>query len=233
MTRDNDTLLSMIRVLEGKMQAIDAKIDLLLAQTKPRQRATTWRDFVKEVQENMMKSDWKHPVTGRGAMYRDALKQANSMKGVPEKDLEEPAGGLELCDHVSEPIHAAQPNFGIPKSVCDTPAAVPPLEPVLELALTPEPTPEPAAAPEPEPEAARAPESAPHPVIVPVLAPAAEPIIVHVVAKPPPRLPITTPVHALKPPPRPAPTYMQQRGERGQINRREITYAQQRIKATL
>jgi len=139
MTRDND-IVSMIRVLEGKVQALDAKMDLLLAQTKPRE--STWRDFVKGVQENMVKSGWKHPVTGRPAMYRDALKQANSMKERPERDLEEPVesvpiNALAAPVEVPEPLPVTAAVLPVTEAVLPVSAAVLPVtNPVLPLAKT-------------------------------------------------------------------------------------------------
>ncbi len=96
------------RVLEAKMQVLEAKLDVLIAQTKPRQKRSapaalkTWSEFVKSVRQNMIDSGWRHPVTGREALYRDATKVAAAKKRAPEREI--PPLVESVAEPVSEPL---------------------------------------------------------------------------------------------------------------------------------
>jgi hypothetical protein len=102
------------RILEAKMQVLEAKLDVLIARTKPRQKREapaalkTWSDFVKSVRQNMIDNGWRHPVTGREALYRDATKVAAEKKRAPEREEEAPVTE-PLAEPLAEPLEMVEP----------------------------------------------------------------------------------------------------------------------------
>jgi hypothetical protein len=88
-------ILSTLKNLESQVAALRAALNEIpeVSSVQPKEKrvmsagVAAWNENVKSVLSQMVAADWKHPVTGKSAIYRDALAEAGRLRGLADPEV--------------------------------------------------------------------------------------------------------------------------------------------------
>ena len=88
-------ILSTLKNLESQVAALRAALNEIpeVSSVLPKEKrvmsagVAAWNENVKSVLAQMVAADWKHPVTGKSAIYRDALAEAGRLRGLADPEV--------------------------------------------------------------------------------------------------------------------------------------------------
>jgi len=84
-----------LKNLESQVAALRAALNEMpeISPVQPKEKrvmsagVAAWNENVKSVLAQMVAADWKHPVTGKSAIYRDALAEAGRLRGLADPEV--------------------------------------------------------------------------------------------------------------------------------------------------
>jgi hypothetical protein len=88
-------ILSTLKNLESQVAALRAALNEIpeVSSVQPKEKrvmsagVAAWNENVKSVLAQMVAADWKHPVSGKSAIYRDALAEAGRLRGLADPEV--------------------------------------------------------------------------------------------------------------------------------------------------
>jgi hypothetical protein len=84
-----------LKNLESQVAALRAALNEIpeVSSVQPKEKrvmsagVAAWNENVKSVLSQMVAADWKHPVSGKSAIYRDALAEAGRLRGLADPEV--------------------------------------------------------------------------------------------------------------------------------------------------
>lgn len=84
-----------LKNLESQVAALRAALNEIpeVSSVQPKEKrvmsagVAAWNENVKSVLAQMVAADWKHPVSGKSAIYRDALAEAGRLRGLADPEV--------------------------------------------------------------------------------------------------------------------------------------------------
>ena len=84
-----------LKNLESQVAALRAALNVIpeVSSALPKEKrvmsagVAAWNENVKSVLAQMVAADWKHPVSGKSAIYRDALAEAGRLRGIADPEV--------------------------------------------------------------------------------------------------------------------------------------------------
>ena len=86
-----------LKNLESQVAALRAALNEIPTEASPQVQpkekrvmsagVAAWNENVKSVLAQMVAADWKHPVSGKSAIYRDALAEAGRLRGLADPEV--------------------------------------------------------------------------------------------------------------------------------------------------
>lgn len=84
-----------LKNLESQVAALRAALNEMpeISPAEPKEKrvmsagVAAWNENVKSVLAQMVAADWKHPVSGKSAIYRDALAEAGRLRGLADPEV--------------------------------------------------------------------------------------------------------------------------------------------------
>ena len=84
-----------LKNLESQVAALRAALNVIpeVSSALPKEKrvmsagVAAWNENVKSVLAQMVAADWKHPVSGKSAIYRDALAEAGRLRGLADPEV--------------------------------------------------------------------------------------------------------------------------------------------------
>ena len=84
-----------LKNLESQVAALRAALNEMpeISPVQPKEKrvmsagVAAWNENVKSVLAQMVAADWKHPVSGKSAIYRDALAEAGRLRGLADPEV--------------------------------------------------------------------------------------------------------------------------------------------------
>ena len=84
-----------LKNLESQVAALRAALNEIpeVSSALPKEKrvmsagVAAWNENVKSVLAQMVAADWKHPVSGKSAIYRDALAEAGRLRGLADPEV--------------------------------------------------------------------------------------------------------------------------------------------------
>jgi len=94
-TNMKSVIAATLKNLESQVAALRAALNEMpeISPVQPKEKrvmsagVAAWNENVKSVLAQMVAADWKHPVTGKSAIYRDALAEAGRLRGLADPEV--------------------------------------------------------------------------------------------------------------------------------------------------
>jgi len=94
-TNMKSVILSTLKNLESQVAALRAALNEMpeISPVQPKEKrvmsagVAAWNENVKSVLAQMVAANWKHPVSGKSAIYRDALAEAGRLRGLADPEV--------------------------------------------------------------------------------------------------------------------------------------------------
>jgi hypothetical protein len=127
-------ILSTLKNLESQVAALRAALNEIpeVSSVQPKEKrvmsagVAAWNENVKSVLSQMVAADWKHPVSGKSAIYRDALAEAGRLRGLADPEVAKKQAEQKVKKAEKKAAKAASSSAS---SVASVPSAsVPPAE---------------------------------------------------------------------------------------------------------
>jgi len=127
-------ILSTLKNLESQVAALRAALNEIpeVSSVQPKEKrvmsagVAAWNENVKSVLAQMVAADWKHPVTGKSAIYRDALAEAGRLRGLADPEVAKKQAEQKVKKAEKKAAKAASSSASSVASVPST--SVPPAE---------------------------------------------------------------------------------------------------------
>jgi hypothetical protein len=94
-TNMKSVIAATLKNLESQVAALRAALNEMpeISPVQPKEKrvmsagVAAWNENVKSVLAQMVAADWKHPVSGKSAIYRDALAEAGRLRGLADPEV--------------------------------------------------------------------------------------------------------------------------------------------------